>query len=133
MLNFFKKKKPFVCGGNNCIEFVNHENGTSSFIYYRDPTGEEKLEYLHCLLEYDTHTLKALTDNEKLLNKLHSIALLQKYIPFAKKIITDVKGYVDHEGNELKNLDIIAKFFPNHLQNVTTLAFQINDSFKKKD
>lgn len=126
----FKKDVPFKCGGESTVEFVGR--GQYAWIKYRQPTGDEVLNFVHMTLDSEQSTLKDFSNSVNVYN-LHKIARQKKFIPFAKAVITSFGGYVDENGNDIKDINLIEKYFPHHLENVSIIAHSVNDSFKKKD
>lgn len=129
MFKLFKKhSKPFRCGGESCIEFTKF--GLSSLIYFRQPTGDEILNFAHMALENEESEIKELKGEVKPLD-IHQIMRSKKLIPYALKIISRVVNYVDEGGNEV-DIDYVKKYFPHHLEAVALEAFKADDKYKKK-
>ena len=129
-INLFKKKKPFRCGGERCIEFVG--GGRSSHIYYRQPNGDEQLNFAHTTLESEQSNLKQL-DTDLNVYKMQRLAREKKFIPFAKRIITRIEGYVDENGKDIKDVAYVEKYYPHHLDVVAIRGYEVDDKYKKKD
>ena len=129
LFKWLKKDKPFKCGGERCIEFVG--GGRTSKIYYRQPTGDEQLNFVHTTIESEQATLKNIASDINAL-ELQRLTRQKKFIPFAKKIITRIEGYTDESGKRA-NLDHVEKYYPHHLDVVAIRGYEIDDTHKKKD
>jgi hypothetical protein len=131
---FVKKKKSFQCGGKHIIEI--QDDDFKSLIYYRDPTGEELINFTYTTLDISQSAIKQLayeTNPTALQEKTHIFMLRDKMIPYAKKIIVDWDGYKNKDNKDIKNIDLLAKYYPLHLQKVVEYAFQSNEKYKKKN
>jgi len=132
IIGLFRDKKSFKCGSESCIEFKG-SSGELSHIFYRQPTGDEILNFAHEALANDESELRVLSGKELDTAKLHEIARRKKFVPYAKKVITRWDGYLDKDGKGVKDLSFLIEYFPHHLETVAYWAFDVRDTHKKKD
>lgn len=125
LLNMFKKKKCFD-NKDSCIHFQSKDKARESFIYYRKPTGDEVLNYVHTTIESEQSTVRKLS-TDITLEAMQRIMREKKLLPFAKKIIVRLDGYGEN------TIDFVEKFYPHHLEVVALEGFRVDDSYKKKD
>ncbi len=116
-------KKSFSSKGGR-LEFKG--GGRQSFIYYRQPTGEEVLNYSYAALDTEKSELKKLSGEKVDAEKLHKITRQKKFIPFAKDVIEKIEGY------EKNTVEFVEKWFPHHLESVAIYAYAVDDKCKKK-
>lgn len=129
MLDWFKKKQKYICGGVKSLEINDKISGSKSIIKFRQPTGDEMLNYVHTQISDNDENLKNFGGKSV---DLHKNIREKKFIPYAKKIIVDVIGYVDSNGKETKNIEDVVKYFPQHLELVCSVAFIVDEIYKKK-
>jgi len=123
-LNFFKKK-PFDAK-DSCIHFLSKDKKRESFIYYRKPTGDEVLNFVHTTLASEQSNIRNL-NTDITMEALQRLQREKKHIPYAKKIVTKIEGYGEN------TFDFVEKYYPHHLEVVAIEGFRVDDNFKKKD
>ncbi len=122
-LNFLKKKKVFRAT-EKCLEFESKDREVSR-IWFRKPTGDEVLSFSYSALDLEKSDLRVNKDNVST-ELLHRDARIKKFIPYAKKVVTKVDGY------EENTVDFVEKFFTHHLETLAIIAYETNDTCKKK-
>ena len=131
--SLFQEKKPFKLGGEKTLEINEKTDGSTSTITYRMPNGDEMLQYVHAQLQDDKSELRKLSTENLSSYELHNSIRIRKFIPFAKKIITKIDGYVDENGKETNDIELVEKYKPGHLELVCSVAYVQDETFKKKD
>lgn len=129
ILNMFKKKKAFSAECK-CFEFIG-KNGENSKIWIRKPTGDEILSFSYASLDIEKSDLKNISGEKNNAELLHRETRKNKFIPYAKKIITKISGYIDENGKCTDSIDFVEKYFPHHLETVAIRGYEVNDSLKK--
>ena len=126
MWSFLKRRKEFTCGGEHCIEFKEEEY--ISKIYYRQPTGDELINFAHDSLELNEKELEEFSNKFEEINakKIYQMTVERLLIPAAKKIIIRIEGYTD------STIEGVEKYYPHHLQRVTEIAYKSGGVGKKK-
>ncbi len=89
------------------------------------------LSYCYASLDVEKSELKKLSGDKRDAEKLHRETRREKFVPYAKKIITKIEGYVDENGKQTDSVDFVEKFFPHHLETVAIRGYEVNDSLKK--
>ncbi len=134
MINWKKwfgvKPKGFLIGGERTIQFT--AGSREAFIHYRQPTGDEQLQFAHAMIEDNESALKELS-TEVTPYKMHKITRERKLIPFAKMVFLRAECYYDPDGNDANSIEMIEKYLPHHLEHVAIEAYKLNDTHKKKD
>jgi len=127
--NIFKKNKPFSAE-DKCFEFVG-KNGENSKIWIRKPTGGEVLSFCYASIDIEKSDLKSISGDKNNAELLHRETRKNKFIPYARKIVTKISGYIDEKGNVTDSVDFVEKYFPHHLETVAIRGYEVNDSLKK--
>ena len=142
MLEFLKIRNGKLIGGDkeHCCE-VKDGSRTVAWVYYRQPTSDEKLEYLwemkNCLVSEDH--LREIKEAKFKSAKCHQLIVRDIAIPFGKKIFKRSHGYID--AKDMRDIDIkppceqfdfIAKWHSNHIVDMTAFAYEIEGIVKKK-
>jgi len=121
-LNLFKPKRVFKAS-EKCLEFESKDREISK-IFFRKPTGDEVLSFSYAALDLEKSDLKNKKDVST--EMIHRDARVKKFLPFAKKVITKIEGY------EENTIDFVEKYFTHHLETLAIIAYEVNDTCKKK-
>lgn len=132
VLNWFKPKGKFMCGGTKTIEINDKVSGSKSTITFRIPTGDEVLNYVHAQIQNDTSKLNEFAKVEISSYDMHESIRRKKFVPYARKIITGFDGYVDKNGSKITDVDALVEFYPQHLEVVCSIAYHSDERVKKK-
>jgi hypothetical protein len=133
LAKLFRKEKPYVLGGTQTIEINDKTDGSKSTITYKMPTGSQLMDFSHAQIQDNKYELRKLDKDKISSYDLHESIRRTLFVPFAKKVIVSWTGYVDKDGNEIKDLDVIEKYKPGHLELVCKYAYMTDERVKKKD
>jgi hypothetical protein len=139
LTNWFKSRRPLICGGSGEIE-VHRDGKLVGSIYYRRPTYEEILAYQY---EYSDGLgselqLKEIKNDNKKLKKIQEIVVRDLFLPNAEKIFIGSSGLVDGNGKPIEELQVkdqfkhIKKYHGYILVDMVAIAFKIDAVCKKK-
>ena len=134
-----------ICGGVGHIEIVDNLGRVKSKLYYTRPDSDMKLnytyEYQHITAnEGQLREIKAVQDKGgSTPKKIHEIIERDLFLPWAEKIFVECLGYYDNNNKLLDHkekkiqLNMLKKFYSNHLVAMVSNAFLDNSCYKKKD
>ena len=133
------KPSPLVCGGEGVIEIALN-NKTVSKIFYRLPTSDEKLDYVY---QFQSGLgaqlqLKEIKDAKDKAKKCHEVLIRDLSIPFAKKVFTGARGFIDANGELIENkpindqFELIKTYWSHVLTDLVAIAYATEGTVKKK-